>query len=203
MCRALLAAMIGLVVLVSTNETARGESVNVSQEIANLQAQTDQLSKEIETLKRQVAGMEQMSKLIIRIPLPAPFHTDAAAIQISGIATAWVKVPTTSGPGLDITPIINFDLKNIGTTPITSINLMVSFYKPDKEVIGGGTLDLLDSNDAPLGTGMRQKVTLDYHSVGFPETRSAFALNADLYLQTDPGSYVLIDTCQISPSVEP
>src|SRR5713101_5764357 len=82
-------------------------------------------------------------------------------------------------------------------------NLIVSFYKPDKEVIGGATIGLLDASEAPLRTGMWQKVTIDYHLIQFPDTRSVIALNADLYLQTDPGSYALIATYKVSPSLEP
>jgi hypothetical protein len=62
---------------------------------------------------------------------------------------------------------------------------------------------LRDASDAPLRTGMWQKVTIDYHLIQFPETGSAMALNADLYLQTDPGSYALIGTYQVSPGVLP
>jgi hypothetical protein len=50
---------------------------------------------------------------------------------------------------------------------------------------------------------MWQKATIDYHLIQFPETGSAIALNADLYLQTDPGSYALIGTYQVSPGVVP
>jgi hypothetical protein len=40
-------------------------------------------------------------------------------------------------------------------------NLIVSFFKPDKEVIGGATIALLDASEAPLRTGMWKKVTID------------------------------------------
>jgi hypothetical protein len=101
-----------------------------------------------------------------------------------------------------VAPIVTFELKNIGEKPITDINLIVSYYRPDKEVIGGGTIGLRDSSDAPLRTGMWQKVTIDYHLIQFPDSQSVAPLNADLYLQTDPGSYALIGTYKISTSVE-
>ncbi len=197
--RAALAGMMVLVALVSSNETARGDEANSAKEIANLQSQVDQLSKEIEPLKTQVYLLSKRVR-----PLPETFHTDASAIQISQITTGWTKRPSPSGPGDNgVAPIITFDLKNIGTAPITDINLLVSFYRPDKEVIGGATIGLLDASEGPLRPGMWQKVTFDYHLLHFPETRSVIALNADLYLQTDPGSYALIDTYKISPSLEP
>lgn len=199
--RAILVVMIGLT-LVLSSKIVQGDSTDLSQEIASLQAQTDQLNKEIETLKGQVALMEHARLYIFRSP--PSFHTDAATIQISQLTTAWMNRRSVSAIGAGgVVPIITFDLKNVGAAPIANINLLVSFYKPDKEVIGGGTLDLLGSNDAPMRTGMWKKVTIDDHVIQFPETRSAVALNADLYLQTDPGSYVLIDTYKISPSLEP
>jgi hypothetical protein len=39
-------------------------------------------------------------------------------------------------------------------------NLIVSFCKPDKEVIGGATIALLDASEAPWRTGMWKKVTI-------------------------------------------
>ena len=197
--RALLAGTIGLSFVLS-NESAFSDSLNLTKEIAKLQAQTDQLSKEIETLKGQVALMEHAR--LYTFQSPPSFHTAASALQISQLTTAWTKRPGGSD-GSGVAPIINFELKNIGTKPITDINLILSLYKPDKEVIGGATIGLRDASDAPLRTGMWQKVTIDYHLIQFPETGSAIALNADLYLQTDPGSYALIGTYQVSPGVLP
>jgi hypothetical protein len=197
--RAVLAGTIGLAFVLS-NKTASSDSLNLPGEIGKLQAQTDQLTKEIDTLKGKVAVIEQARPYTFRSP--PSFHTDASALQISQPTTAWTKRP--DGPAVSgVAPTINFELKNIGTKPITDINLIVSFYKPDKEVIGGGTIGLRDSSDGPLRTGMRQKVTIDYHLIQFPETRSAIALNADLYLQTNPGSYALIGAYQVSPGVLP
>jgi hypothetical protein len=197
----LLVYMTGVVALVLSHKTAYGAEVDLTQEIAKLQAQADQLSKEIEPLKSEVYLLSKQVR-----PSPPSFHIDAGAIQVSQLTTAWTNRPSASAVGGNgFAPIITFDLKNIGTKPVTDIYLIVSFYKPDKEVIGGAIVGLLDSSEAPLSTGMWQKVTIDYHLIQFPDTRSVIALNADLYLQTDPdpNSYVLIDTCKISPSVEP
>jgi outer membrane murein-binding lipoprotein Lpp len=203
---AFLAAMIGLVIAASSSDTARGAEVNSSDEIAGLQAQTDKLSKEVETLKAEVATVEQKWNKIASIQPPA-FHTAASAIQISRVTTAWCKRPSPGGGGgsSGVAPLINFELKNIGAAPITDINIIVSFYKPDKEVIGGATISIgmLDIEEGPLRTGMWKKVTIPCGWVVFPEVRSVIALNADLFLQTDPGSYVLIDTYEISPTLEP
>jgi len=199
--RGLFTLLIGLVCLFLSDRTARCDSADLSQQITNLQTQADQLSKEIETLKTEVAAVEQKWKKIASIRPPS-FHTDASAIQISQLTTAWTKRP--DGPAVSgVAPIITFELKNIGAKPITDINLIVSFYKPDKEVIGGATLGLLDSSDAPLRTGMWQKVTIDYHLLQFPETRSAIPLNADLYVETQWGSYAHIGSYEVSSTVAP
>ena len=199
--RGFIAAMMVFVVVALSSENARGAAVNLATEVAGLQAQTDQLSKEIETLKAEVAAVEQKWKQIASVKPPS-FHTDAATIQISGMATAWTVRPSASGSGSNgVAPIITFDLKNIGSAPITDINIILSLYKPDKEVVGGASIGLLDDSEGPLRTGMWKKVRIDY--LQFPATRSVVALDADLYLQTDPGSYVLIGTYKISPRLEP
>lgn len=203
MARGLVVALSGLVCLGLSSEAAYGNSADLSRDITNLQAQIVQLNKEIETLKAEAASVEQKWNKISSEHFPS-FHTDAAAIQLSRITTAWSNRPSASGSGDDgVAPIVTFDLKNIGTAPITDINLLVSFYKPDKEVIGGGMIGLLDSTNAPLRTGMWQKVTIDSHSLQFPVTRSIIPLNADLYVETEPGSYALIGTYQVSPGVVP
>src|ERR1700722_18834207 len=116
--RALLAGTIGLA-LVLSNRSALSDSLNLPREIAKLQAQTDQLSKEIDTLKSQLSLMEQARPYTFRTP--TSFHTDASALQISQPTTAWTERPG-GFDGSGVAPIITFELKNIGTKPITDIN---------------------------------------------------------------------------------
>jgi hypothetical protein len=202
MWRSLVAALIGVLCLVLLNETALSDSADLSQEIADMRTAIDQLNKEIETLKKEAAAVEQKWEKIAS-ERPPSFHTQAAAIRISQLTAAWVNRPSFSGSGYEgVAPIITFNLKNVGTTSITDINLLVSFYKPDKEVIGGGMIGVLDSTNAPWRPGMWQKVTIDHHLLQFPVTRSMIALNADLYVETEMGSYALIGNYKISPRLE-
>jgi hypothetical protein len=143
----------------------------------------------------KVEKIEQEQRVAAREALAFKNAAESAGIDISDLRAYWTVDPNVLGGRELLVPYVRFSVKNISSSPITSLKFVGSFKLTEKsEILGDGSQYTIGYGDPPLPPGYSKEVFFGSSTgyTGYAAYSKRPPVTVDLYSEVNKNPRALV-----------